>query len=921
MSLIHPAGLHAVWKRQLGSMLGNPLAYLFILAFVLLSGGYLFLLAGDGDAFFTRNIADLGLLHDVMPWALAFLLPLLAMNSWASERESGTEELLLTMPMSPLDAALGKYLAIVTYFTIALACSAARDLFVLEWLGDPDIGLLAANYVGWWLAGLAFAAFGLLASVLVAMPAIACVLGIGFCALLLGLAMSVEWFDDFNRGVVALADVFVALSTALVGLAGAVLMISSRRWRPGNDAVIVGHVLSLVFVCAIAVHVARSLDRWLPVDADITEERLSSLSPHSERILSSLKQPVAIHAFISKELPASLSLKRQEIEDKLSALGRIGGDRVSVQRHYPADPLDEQGALATRQYGIKPRDELVDTESGREKDKIFLSAAVTSAGRTQLIEYFDPGLSVEYELVRAVRAVSAEKKRVLGIAMTDVEMMGGFDPMRGQSPSWQVIDEWKRQYDVREVNLDSPVSSEIEVLVVAQPSSLTEPQIRNLHDHIWSGGPTLLMEDPAPMGPGPNLSRSQPKKAAGGGMFGAPQDGPQKGNIQPVFDALGIGLTFDRVLWSGYNPSHEFRGVMPEALVWARADQPGSMNPEAEIAQGLPAVLMLFPGGITVADDHAPDLHHTWLAKPVPKGKWGTDSWEDHFGRNNPFQQAQLYKRSSPGEAPLLAVQITGKMPSAYPKPDPSAPTPEVKPPEATADGAAAAPAEPPKPAEKTGVPSAKDIHVVVVADVDFAHDMFFQFYRNAGKQYNQAQLRFLLDLRNVQFVANAVDALAGDQDLLALRRQQARPRPLQKLEDLRLATDQQRRDAEEKAVEAFEGAKAKAQGDFEDKVAKIRSREDLDEGAREQLAEQVRQVEERKLELAVDGLLQKQESSNNEARIKQRRTIGHERRTVRWLVLFIPAAILATLVAFVFVQRLARERSHIPAARKRSHA
>ncbi|HYE03909.1 MAG TPA: Gldg family protein [Planctomycetota bacterium] len=918
MSLLNPAGLCAVWKRQLGSMLGNPLAYLFILAFVLLTGGYLFLLAGDGDAFFTRNIADLGLLHDVMPWALAFLLPLLAMNAWASERESGTEELLLTMPMSPLDAALGKYLAIVTYFTIALVCSAVRDLAVLEWLGDPDIGLLFANYVGWWLAGLAFAAFGLLASVLVTMPAIACVIGIAICALLLGLAMSVEWFDDFNRGVIALADVVVALSTALVGLAGAVLLISSRRWRPGNDAVIAGHVLSLVFICAIAVHVARSLDRWLPVDADVTEERLSSLSPHSERILAGLAQPVAIHAFISKDLPSSLSLKRQEIEDKLSALGRIGGDRVSIQRHYPADPLDEQGALATRQYGIKPRDELVETESGREKDKIFLSAAVTSAGRTQLIEYFDPGLSVEYELVRAVRAVSAEKKRVLGIAMTDVEMMGGFDPMRGQSPSWQVIDEWKRQYDVREVNLDSPVSSEIEVLVVAQPSSLTDPQIRNLHDHIWSGGPTLLMEDPAPMGPGPNLSRSQPKKAAGGGMFGAPPDGPQKGDIQPLFDSLGIDLTFDRVLWSGYNPSHEFRGVMPEALVWARADQTGSMNPEAEIAQGLPALLMLFPGGITVADDKAPGLNHTWLAKPVPRGKWGTDSWEDHFGRSNPFQQAQLYRRSSSGELPLLAVQITGKMPSAYPKPDPSAPAaPPAEPPK---EGEAA-PAEPPKPAEKTGVASAKDIHVVVVSDVDFAHDMFFQFYRNAGKQYNQAQLRFLLDLRNVQFVANAVDALAGDQDLLALRRQQARPRPLKKLEDLRLATDQQRRTAEEVAVDEFEAAKAKAQGEFEDKVAKIRTREDLDEGAREQLAEQVRQVEQRKLELVVDGLMQKQEASNNEARIKQRRIIGHERITVRWLVILVPSLILMTLVAFVFVQRLARERSHIPAARKRSHA
>jgi len=106
-----------------------------------------------------------------MPWFLAVLLPALTMGAWASEREQGTEELLLTLPLSALDALLGKFLAVVSYFTIALVCSLS-NVVVLAWLGNPDPGLMFANYFGWWLSGLAFAALGILASVLVSLPAI-----------------------------------------------------------------------------------------------------------------------------------------------------------------------------------------------------------------------------------------------------------------------------------------------------------------------------------------------------------------------------------------------------------------------------------------------------------------------------------------------------------------------------------------------------------------------------------------------------------------------------------------------------------------------------------------------------------------------------------------------------------------------------
>ena len=142
MSLVNGAAVWAVAKRQTHSLLGNPLGYIFILAFVVLSGVAIFI----PDNFYQRNIADFNLLYIWMPWMLVGLLPCLGMNAWASEREHGTEELLLTLPIGILDAILGKYLALAGFFTLALATNLVH-VITLSYLGNPDIGLLLANFL------------------------------------------------------------------------------------------------------------------------------------------------------------------------------------------------------------------------------------------------------------------------------------------------------------------------------------------------------------------------------------------------------------------------------------------------------------------------------------------------------------------------------------------------------------------------------------------------------------------------------------------------------------------------------------------------------------------------------------------------------------------------------------------------------
>ena len=231
MTVMNCAALLSVAKRQIGSYASNPVGYLFIFIYVVATMGYLLFI--QEDAFFIRNVADLSLLHEFMPWTLVVLLPILGMGAWASEKDHGTEELLLTMPVSIVDAILGKFIAIAAFFTVSLVVNAISAIGVLSWLGEPDLGLLFANYLGWWFLGLSLAAWSLFASTLVASQTIAFVVGVLLSIIVTLLTIPFNYLESFERGIVPLGGVLLSLVLVVAGLALALLRLASRRWRAG----------------------------------------------------------------------------------------------------------------------------------------------------------------------------------------------------------------------------------------------------------------------------------------------------------------------------------------------------------------------------------------------------------------------------------------------------------------------------------------------------------------------------------------------------------------------------------------------------------------------------------------------------------------------------------------------------------------
>lgn len=180
-----------IMKRELRAYFATPLAYIFIVIFLALAGSFAFFLGN----FFERGQADLDSFFVFHPWLYLFLVPAVAMRLWAEERRTGTIELLTTLPVTSFQAVLGKFLAAWLFTGIALVLTFPVWLTV-NYLGEPDNGVIAVGYLGSWLMAGAFIALGACMSALTKNQVIAFVLGAaaGFLFLMSGMELVLAAF-------------------------------------------------------------------------------------------------------------------------------------------------------------------------------------------------------------------------------------------------------------------------------------------------------------------------------------------------------------------------------------------------------------------------------------------------------------------------------------------------------------------------------------------------------------------------------------------------------------------------------------------------------------------------------------------------------------------------------------------------------
>ncbi len=189
----------ALFRRELASYFATPVAYVFIVIFLMLMGTFTFYLGG----FFERGQADLRPFFNFHPWLYLFLVPAIAMRLWAEERKSGTVELLMTLPVTPWQAVLGKFLAAWAFTAIALALTFPIWITV-NYLGDPDNGVILAAYIGSLLMAGGFLAIGSCVSAFTRNQVIAFIVAVVVCFgfLLAGFPLVLDFFAAWAPQVV-----------------------------------------------------------------------------------------------------------------------------------------------------------------------------------------------------------------------------------------------------------------------------------------------------------------------------------------------------------------------------------------------------------------------------------------------------------------------------------------------------------------------------------------------------------------------------------------------------------------------------------------------------------------------------------------------------------------------------------------------
>lgn len=252
-------GLYAIMKRELYVYFSSPIAYVVVTIFLLLSG-YFFYSAFTSFSIASMqamavpeagglNVTDMVMYPTLgnMGVIMLLMMPILTMRLFAEEKKAGTLELLLSFPIRETELLFGKFAACLVVFAVMLVLSWLYPLLLWAY-AKPDIGVVAAGYVGLFLMGIAFVALGLMVSSLTENQIVAAAVSFGAILMFwligwaehlvgsdLGRILSrvslLEHFDAFSRGIIDTQDIVYYLNFTILFLFIAMRSLESKRWR------------------------------------------------------------------------------------------------------------------------------------------------------------------------------------------------------------------------------------------------------------------------------------------------------------------------------------------------------------------------------------------------------------------------------------------------------------------------------------------------------------------------------------------------------------------------------------------------------------------------------------------------------------------------------------------------------------------
>lgn len=952
----------AVMFRNLKQYFTSVLGYLFIVGFVTTCA----LLAFRRE-FFADNLANLDQLSEFFPFLLLFLVPAITMGVWADEKKQGTDAILFTLPASDFEILIGKFLSVVFVYTIALFFSGVLP-FALSRIGNPDWGVIATTYMGYWLAGVALCAVGMFASSLTGSTTVAFVLGAILCSIPVFIGYVFEGnrmveaygvgpqMRDFALGQISLPGVIYFASITVFMLYLNLVVISRRHWSRGKQYTLAGHFMIRVMALGVGLIslnvLAENSTALFNNRIDLTSEQLYTLDQSTRQTLANAAEknrPVTIQAFLSSNVPRDLVSTRKHMIGLLRQYDRLGGNNVDV-RFVDVKPNSDQIEEA-RSLGIEPqstRDEI----AGRViEQEVFMGAVVTSTLDEVTLPFIDGDTAIEYELTRSLATATDDAKRLkLGILETDAHFNNL--EVAGNVYDWiapLTIQALDKQYDLIDINADqlagfmpggsaAPGVEKPDVLVVVDPSSLTMSGMFNLVSYIEAGNPTLILADPlpfywftyqAPRQLGVVNAPAQPRIGAQAPWREvAISAEPKAFNGQPMslMQTLGIQWPHDRVVWNLDDPHVGFKPELPQRFgerwpdyygprnnlfVFARSHAGHqAFNTNSQISKGLHEVMFFYPGSIQTAQDAKTEFQPLITLKPGAAGHYQWDEFtQEIVSTRQEFDRftGQVQEVTGPEENPYTGqpLRVVSKSPRLS--------NSRTQTPSGGTNGNDASDETRSKLDQFAHVLAAhikgKDdspLNVVYIADTDFISDMYFQ---------QQAALGEPLD--NFIFFVNAIETLAGDTSFVRLRNRRPTPRTLVAIENM---TEKFRIDAarqQEKIEKEINQQLDEAQAAVDAATKEISADEEMSVIEKIQQSVFSAQNEERNFLKRKEKLEKELAKETANIKAREQREINRVERWV-WMSSILLAALPGIVLGLaVFFYRRRSEQSHIDPRRK----
>ena len=661
--------IKAVFKREFKAYFDSPVAYVFMVAFLVLAGFLTFGVA----MFYERRQADLTPFFFWHPWIYLLLVPAATMGSWADERRNGTAELLLTLPITLWEALIGKFLAAWAFIGIALACTFPVVL-TTAYLGSPDFGAVFCGYVGSILLAGAATAIGVFASALSRSQVIGFVAGLGltFAMLLIGFDPVVtavaNWgvpaaivnavascslmshFEALRRGVIDFADVGYYLGVIVFMLTAAKVATDAKKSTGG-----LGLALLAVIVGAVCFILSA-----LPLRMDFTAEHLYTLSKGSKAVLGKLDQEVTIKFYFSSssaEVPMALKTYAQQVQNLLKEYELAGHGNLTLEAYDPKPDSDAEEWA--QRYGIEPQ------TTNPFGAGVYFGLVATCGDREETLARLSPRSesTLEYDITRLVTRVAWPERPVIGL-MTSLKGVLGGQPdqmamMQGRrpDPGWAAFTELAKDYDVRAVEPTAEkIDDDVKTLVVLHAKDLGEKTLFAIDQFVVKGGRLIACVDPfSVMDMIASRQQQNPMMMQMGG-----QDGPS--TLGKLFEKWGVSFDTSKIvadlaastrLGGGDGRAEENPAFLSLGLA--------NMAKDDLVVAGLTQVMLPFSGSFSFAKTEGLEFQPLIVSSDADACL--VDKMGAQFG-----MQSMMRDLKPDGVKRTLAARLTGTFKTAFPK-------------------------------------------------------------------------------------------------------------------------------------------------------------------------------------------------------------------------------------------------------------